>query len=160
MVQSSKGVTRIIAGLELIGAFVTAGILGYEIFESIQKQGILSEEVLFLIPFCLFFIVLGGVAGWQLWQNSKRGYWLSIILQAFQVVNFASVPLTYFYAAGVYFIINYSAGDISLQASAGSQIDIYINNPKEVASFGINLVALFFLIHLFNCLRRDSTINR
>jgi len=145
--------TKAIALFEMLGALLTAIIIGGIVLNTLRLEGA-TESVVFLMPFCLVFVILGLVAAWLLWKNRKAGYWLSLILQLFQTISLSSRPLTYIYSTGAYVIAKFSSGGITFNFGAGSNLTIYIDYPEAVASGGVNLVALGLAVYLLIRLRK------
>jgi hypothetical protein len=149
MKQSNRILEKIIAALEIGGALVLTAIMAYLAVLTFSDPQTYAVSLLVLGPVSIIFILLGFFGGWYLWQGKKEGYWLSILLQAFQIIKFTSTSFIYYFASGIYFLIGYTfGGSFGVSGGIGTQLDIYILNPEQPTTLAINVVALFFFLYL------------
>lgn len=87
-------------------------------------------------------------AGYELWQNSTKGYWLSTILQGLQIVIISSSTLSIQIFTG--FAIYLIFGDViqHFQIFFGAASTFSINIDQEYSYFGLNIVSLWAFIYL------------
>jgi ribosomal protein S18 acetylase RimI-like enzyme len=133
---------RIIAISQFTGALTTAGYLG-------QTSG-LSLALLITV------IVLDLWAAIELWRRTRRGLWLSLFVQAIQVVNISIRPFAFVVRNGLFLIDGVTSGNgaMKLTATGGFDTWISIGLPNLSESFVIvNVLAVSACAYLIRTLR-------
>ncbi|MFQ5607282.1 MAG: haloacid dehalogenase type II [Candidatus Zixiibacteriota bacterium] len=87
-------------------------------------------------------------AGYELWKGTGRGYWLSMVLQALQLVTLSSTAVTFQFFVGLapYLVIGDSTSLIDIEFGGASYLAISI--PPAVSGFSINFFAVWAFVHL------------
>lgn len=128
---------RVIAAAQFVG-----GIIGLVLF---YMSG---AEVTTMHLLLLSMISFAFWAGVELWRGKRRGLNLSIICQALQIPLLIGSALSYKYLIGPHFVVGYFPGQSPVFINILSEAFIYVNTSGIDFGFGINLLALAFLIVL------------
>ena len=87
-------------------------------------------------------------AGLEMWRGKPRGLTLSIVCQSLQIPLLLGSAFSYKYLVGLHFVIGYFPGQGPISFGFISEAFIYINFVGIETGFGINLLALAFLVIL------------
>ena len=154
----STHLRRAIAALQLLGAVLTALVLGYEVTHS-AKQRAYSLE--YLIAAYLFTACgLGIWASGLLWRNRPLGYKLSIVTQALQVPLLMSSPVSYALMFGVgawvYVIRAGTSWGIETKFRFGELYQFGVGGTAESVELGVNVVAGYVMYRLWRTLGKAT----
>jgi hypothetical protein len=135
---------RFIAGLEIAGGFLgmalastTATSPGLNLFHRVWT-GLLG------IPFALC-----AYAGRALWLDQPRGYLLSALVQAAQLLVWSSANALYVFHCGAQLGVWFGGGNIIPFWGLGSRLTLnVVAGPAGQTLVGVNLVALWALSQL------------
>lgn len=139
----NKNVIRAIAIVEMIGGIVgvaTFFFLGIKVFSNILIASILS--------FFIALYILSFLAGLWLWKFSRRGIILSVIMQLLQIPIISFSSLYYKFFSGLNVSLGFFQSKLSFYFNLGSSWELNIPNTDEPSGFGLNIVAIIFLICL------------
>ena len=141
-------ITRTFALLETVGGILGLGMSAY----TVVVLGVdPSSAALFLTP-----NAVAVYAGYLLWRERKRGYVLSLVLQAAQIFRVTSTVFFYEFVLGLGVTIGFTYDRVFFYPKVGSAGWIGITNTSLPFSIGINFVAVLGLIYLWRCYARKK----
>ncbi len=139
---------RLIAANQLLG-----GVAGIVLFLIFFHEAAASGLPPFVMWACqLFLCVAAAWAGWLLWRDDRRGYRLSLAVQACQLLKFTSPYVAYVFLCGVAFTYTFApydpAGKSDIRLGVGAEFP-----GLAPLSFGVNLIAALSMLWLIRRLR-------
>jgi len=155
----TKYLLKLIAILEIVGSLFGFYIL-YSMFRSVSY-----DESTFLLYVLLFsalgaVTVLALVAGILLWKERRLGFALSVLVQALQIPIFTSAifEIQLMFGVGIW---PYAAMDgqfkLGMDINFGAEEDLGWR-PEAPFSFGVNLVAVYFLYVLLRAMAERARL--
>jgi len=154
MIRKIIGWYEIIGGI--VGVLITFGLL--------LRLSVLNNLVVTMIS--LIFVALylmSCLAGFLLLQDKKSGYYLSMIVQAFQFPQFVIQGIVYTFIAGSQFTVQWMQGiDTVFKTKIGlfSEFNFYIQLDSNVTLIGINFVPIVIISILIKQLKLRTTMVR
>ncbi|MFY0685296.1 MAG: hypothetical protein JXR20_12155 [Balneola sp.] len=141
-----KNTFRIIAVIEMLGG----AFLALSLFDLIFTFATLGQFLNLAITLFLLVpaasLILGGL--WM-FKFEERGFLLSIISQAFQVIVISTPWISYFVFSPLALLIKFNTNGnfaTSLELSTGYAFSF--NNTVQFSEFGINVITIALLIYL------------
>lgn len=154
--SASQTRTRIVALLEIGGGIFGLGWLAYLRYPAVFVN--LGGDDGLMVALCS----LAMYSGWYLWRGYRRGYRLSLITQAIQLVRIAGPMVSYQCCFGLGIevgwirpnLIDLKASVLNVQPGFAFRIQVFADNVPF--GFAINVVAVWAMIHLLKILRRAA----
>lgn len=151
---------RIIAAIELVGAVLTAVVLGSEVAASWRQRSVLYDGWDLIAVFLFAACALGLWAGQSLWRDRPLGYKLSIATQALQLplVMSSSVNYALMFGVGAWVYVAREGGNWGVETKfrVGELYRFSVGGIAESVEVGVNVVACYFLYRLWRTLRKAS----
>ena len=127
---------KVISAVEIIGGF--AGIvLSFVIY---FQTKLIIIPIMSVVP-CTYSIF----SGYLLWNNTRTGVNMSIILQALQVFKFSAGPFMYNFFSGIQLGVYVEQPKIGFLAYLGGLFEIGVWSEGDPFMIGLNIIALIFL---------------
>jgi hypothetical protein len=135
---------RAVAALQAIGAI---GV----VFVLIHETGLTRIAVILLL-------LADVIATFELWWGSRRGFVLSVILQALQIVSVSTAGFTFIFHNGPFFLATARFGDGEpFEVTAGYGTNVFLNfGDTAQDSIDVNLVALAATLILIHMIRINA----
>jgi hypothetical protein len=139
----NQRIRQLIAVLEVGG-----GVAGVALVSMVGTAGGLRLWHRFLLGLTGLVFVLCAYAGRELWRNQPRGYALSMVVQAGQVVAWSSPQALYVFYCGASLGAWYGSTTLAPMAGIGSHLTASWATEPRAEAFGLNFLALWALWQL------------
>ena len=139
---------RFIAVTQIVGASSSAVI--------ILPAMLIAQNSLLSLPFFVVMYTIFAAAflsGIWLWNGERRGYKVSMLIQALQIPVLSSALLTYKFVFGLGIIANLMGGAQPVNFDVGGQSYLVIGNEVPKLQLGINVWAPIALVYLWRNVR-------
>ena len=164
-----KILTRIIAAIEIIAGVIGAALILMTSVKFMQhlaeSNALMITAVILIFVLFLYLFIMAIYAGIKLWQDQAKGYKWSKILQFLQIPMLQTKAISYSFTLGLKLLVGLilpSAANMTSRLSWGIGADVnyhlsVANQNLPAHAFGINLIAIAFLIILIKAKKNTLT---